>query len=302
MSRSEVFERFGAETVVELSQGDYRAVVSHEGAALKTLHFADAEIVSVPLPVADFSFAGSTIAPWPNRLEDGSWTHDGELLQGFVNETKNRNALHGLTVRSIFELVAKSPDSATFRFVLEPSAVYPFSLELLVCYTLGSAGLTCTFEAKNLGSGPAPLGYANHPYFAFDADSELKVTARTASVNSERQLPVGEQSVSGIGLACGQFVPISSLNLDDCVFDFAPGERVTSILRPSISRTVDVWQDENCGYQMLFTRRPKTAGDYPELLAVEPQTCPANALRSGTDLVWLAPGASHSISWGVKVS
>jgi len=287
--------------MVLLRFGDYEAVVAYEGAALKSLHFQATEIVSVPLPVTDFSFAGSTIAPWPNRLEDGSWVLDGKVLQGEVNEKKNNNALHGLTVRTDFELVGQSESSVSFRTVLEPSAVYPFTVELLVEYTLGATGLSCRFSAQNLGSAKAPIGYATHPYFAFDERSELRVTARKASLNSERQLPIGEQSVSALGLATGEFVPISSLNLDDCIFDFAAGERVTSITRPSISRTVDVWQDENCGYQMLFTRRPKVAGDYPELLAVEPQTCPANALRSGTDLVWLAPGASYSVSWGVRV-
>lgn len=288
--------------MIPLRFGDYQAVVAQEGAALKTLHFQGAEIVSIPQPVTDFSFAGSTIAPWPNRLEDGSWTHEGIVRQGVVNEAKNHNALHGLTVHIDFELVGQSQSSASFRTVLEPSAVYPFTVELLVEYELAVAGLSCRFSARNLGDEKAPLGYATHPYLAFDEGSELRVTARKASLNSERQLPIGEQSVSALGLATAEFVPISSLNLDDCIYDFADGERVTSITRPSISRTVDVWQDENCGYQMLFTRRPKTAGDYPELLAVEPQTCPANALRSGTDLVWLAPGASHSVSWGVRVS
>lgn len=288
--------------MVELRFGDYQAEVAQEGAALKTLHFRGTEIVSVPRPVADFSFAGSTIAPWPNRLEDGSWVLDGELLQGEVNEQKNNNALHGLTFRTEFELVSHSDRSAVFRTVLNPSAVYPFTVELLVEYELGDSGLCCRFSARNLGAANAPIGYAAHPYFAFDEGSELRVTARKAALNSERQLPIGEQDLSALGLVFGEDVPISQLSLDDCVFDFAPGERVTSITRPSISKIVDVWQDENCGYLMLFTRRPKTAGDYPELLAVEPQTCPANALRSGTDLVWLAPGASYSVSWGVRVS
>lgn len=302
MTAQEIFERYGVESVVELAFGEYSAVVAHEGAALKTLHFQGSEIVSVPLPVSDFSFAGSTIAPWPNRLEDGSWTLDGKVLQGSVNEKANNNALHGLTVRSHFSLLTQSESSATFSFVLKPSDVYPFEVELMVDYSLNERGLTCSFTARNLGAHAAPIGYATHPYFAFDEGSALRVKARKAAVNSERQLPIGEQELSALGLRFGEFVPLSELQLDDCVFDFAPGASITSITRPAINKTVDVWQDEHCGYLMLFTRRPKTAGDYPELLAVEPQTCPANALRSGTDLVWLEPEASHSVSWGIRVS
>ncbi len=35
-------------------------------------------------------------------------------------------------------------------------------------------------------------------------------------------------------------------------------------------------------------------------LAVEPMTCPPDALNSGTDLVVLAPGDSHAASWEIE--
>ena len=48
---------------------------------------------------------------------------------------------------------------------------------------------------------------------------------------------------------------------------------------------------------MVFT------GDIPAVqrhgLAVEPMTCPPNALRSGEALVTLGPGESHTAVWGL---
>ena len=286
----------------DLEYGPYQARVSDEGAALKTLHYKGVEIVSVPLPLSDFSFAGSTIAPWPNRLEDGSWTHDGRVLQGDVNEKANNNALHGLTVKSIFEQLEQTPSSVTLGYVIEPSKVYPFRLQCLVTYRLEDNGLTCSFSAVNLGESTAPVAYASHPYFALDGDSELMVSGTVAALNSERKLPIGEQPLGAIGLASGEYVPVSSLRLDDCVQGFVSYPALTKLTRPAFGLEITVWQDSACQHQMLFTRRPRVAGDYPDLLAIEPQTAPANAFRSGTDLAWLAKGAKFEATWGIRVS
>jgi aldose 1-epimerase len=35
-------------------------------------------------------------------------------------------------------------------------------------------------------------------------------------------------------------------------------------------------------------------------VAVEPMTCPPDALNSGTDLITLAPGESWTGSWGLR--
>ncbi len=37
-------------------------------------------------------------------------------------------------------------------------------------------------------------------------------------------------------------------------------------------------------------------------LAVEPMSCPPNAFRSGESLVRLAPGESHTATWGITSS
>jgi aldose 1-epimerase len=253
----------------------------------------------VPLPVDDFSFAGSTIAPWPNRLEDATWFHEGKELVGVVNEKARNNALHGLTVRSNFELVSIRENSATFGYLLEPSSVYPFSVELLISYDLDDSGLSCTFTATNRGSAIAPIAYASHPYFGLDADSRVLVSASKATINSARALPIGERSSTELGFVPGELVPVSSLSLDDCLMGFPAGKASTVLTRPSIGRKVTVWQCDELDYMMMFTRRP--AG-VPELLAIEPQSAPANAFRSGEGLVWLEPGESVTFDWGVSVS
>jgi Mn-dependent DtxR family transcriptional regulator len=61
-----------------------------------------------------------------------------------------------------------------------------------------------------------------------------------------------------------------------------------------------LWMDEAYPYVMVFSGDP-----LPDVarraLAVEPMSCPPNAFRSGESLVRLAPGESHTATWGISV-
>ena len=61
-----------------------------------------------------------------------------------------------------------------------------------------------------------------------------------------------------------------------------------------------LWVDAGFGYLMVYTG--DTLGEVSRrrrAVAIEPMTCPPNALRTGKDLVSLEPGAEWSASWGI---
>lgn len=294
------FEEYGVAEVFLLSAGDYEAVVSPSGGSIKTLTFRGAEIITVPLPATDFAFVGSAIAPWVNRLADASWSLDGTNYQGEITEAKNHNGLHGLTVRRDFEVEEVGEAKVRLAYRFGQDEVYPFAVVFRVEYLLAESGLRVTFSAQNQGTNRVPITFGTHPYFAVDADSQLKVNAKSAAINNERQLPVGKQSVEAIGLKTGEFSQFLELPLDDCIFDF-DGTPVTYLSRPSLSLNVKIKSDANLPYQMLFVRGPKFAGNYPVTLAIEPQTSPANALRTGDDVVWLDAEQTYVGTWEVSV-
>lgn len=294
------FEKYGVEETLEISHGDWHAVVSIEGAALKTLSYRGEPIVVVPLPASDFTFAGSSLAPWANRLEDATWQLEGVTYRGEITETGNHNGLHGLLVHRYFEVVSSSNSSVTFGYRFGADEVYPFDVTFEVTYRLSDDGLKVTLAASNHTELELPIAFGSHPYFLLDADSKLKVSASKAAVNSSRQLPIGEQSISAISLSNQEFVPVTNLNLDDCLFEL--GDQPTTILsRPSIGLNVVVWQDPGLAYQMVFVRGERFAAGQPITLAIEPQTSPANSLASKKDLVWLAKHETQAFSWGITV-
>lgn len=300
---TDTYQRYGVHSVQHLvsPSGNYRAVTALEGAALKTLDFEQTPIVVVPLAVSDFSFAGSTLAPWANRLADATWSLDGETFNGEITEPNHHNGLHGLLVRRDFEIVAQASDAITYRYEFGTDAVYPFKVVFEVSYRLTDSGLHVSMAATNRADKKLPISIGTHPYFAVDADSQFKTPARKVAVNDERQLPIGEQSVEAIKLKTGEFTSIVDRELDDCLFELGLNAE-TVLTRPSIGKSVVIWQDESMPYQMIFVRSPRFAGTNPITVAIEPQSSPANALISGTDLIWMTPGETKIATWGVRVS
>lgn len=298
-----VFDRFGVDEIIEITHGDYRAVLSPQGASLKTLHYNDAQIVTVPLPVTDFAFVGSALAPWANRLEDATWQLGDQTFQGEITEPGNHNGLHGLLVARDFEFERHADNAVKFTFQFGADVagceVYPFNVRFSVTYELNVLGLFTTFEATNHEDRDLPISFGAHPYFVLDENSELRINAHSAAINNSRQLPIGRQSIEAIGLKYRQPVEVANLELDDCVFDFE-GENATFLSRRSVGLMIKVWQDSNLPYQMLFVRGPKFAGSNPVTMAIEPQSSPANALVTKKDLLWMQPGETVKARWAIS--
>ena len=57
--------------------------------------------------------------------------------------------------------------------------------------------------------------------------------------------------------------------------------------------------DRHFRYVMAFTGDTLEPDRRRRAIAVEPMTCPPDALRSGADLVRLEPGAKWDGSWGI---
>ncbi|WP_369046288.1 aldose 1-epimerase family protein [Sinomonas sp. P10A9] len=293
--------------------GDYAAVVTPRAGALASLTYAGRDLV-VPsdpsLPIPDYR--GIVAAPWPNRLADGRYTAGGRELAVPVTEPERGTALHGLAFGRDWEVVAHDGASATLALDLAPSEGYPFRVRLETRYALDAGasaergGLTWSVRAVNLGEGTAPYGVCPHPYLvggphALDA-WVLEVPAeRFLEVSPDRLLPVGLWDVAGHAFDFTTARVIGATAIDHAFtgirFD-AAGTAQVRVWDPSGTGVGMAWDDE-CPWVQIHTADKAPPGPNRLGLAVEPMTCPPNAFASGTDLVWLAPGQEHAVSWRV---
>jgi aldose 1-epimerase len=294
-------------TEVHLTHGRYSAVVTVRGGALRELRFGDRNIVvgfgpegAVP------DYRGVICAPWPNRLADGTYTYAGKSYAATVNEPERGSALHGLAIHLPWEVLEAAVDRAVLRCRIPSGPNYPGSLDLTVTYFLSDDGLHGTVRAVNTGSVPAPYGVCPHPYLVAGPspldDWSLELPASTyLEVTPDRLLPVGLRQVDGGGFdfrAPGRLGPVKIDHAFTDISRDAAGLARVRVLDPSGTGVELEWGAEWPWVQVHTGDKPVGPGRLG--LAVEPMTCPPDALHSGTDLIHLQPGQSHSAAWTIR--
>jgi len=246
------------------------------------------------------------LAPWPNRLGDGSYTFEDVTAQAPLNEVDRRTAIHGLVRWLPWRLTGRAQNRVGLCCELRPSPAYPFSLRLEIEYRLGREGLTVTTDAQNIGPGDLPFGLGFHPYLTVGTSTvdqaRLRLPARRRLVTDERGLPTGSVPVAGTEYDFGSPRPIGVTRLDTAFGDLvrdSDGRARVELDHPDGAAGVTLWVDDRFGYLMVFTGDTLGSGSRRTGLAVEPMTCPPDAFRSGTDVTVLRPGARWTGSWGI---
>lgn len=295
-----------------IRHGKYEAIIASIGATLRSLT-ADGRDLVVPFDADEVrpAYRGVTLAPWPNRVVDGRYSFNGVQQQLALTEPARGHALHGLACWLDFRpetYVDASPNHVELFAMIEPQAGYPHRIRLEVAYRLDDDGLHTTVTATNMGPSAAPYGTGPHPYLAVGAAGLDRAVvsipaASIATTVGERLLPGKVVSVAEVP----EFDFRQARVLGDVAIDHAYGDiirepeglaRVT-VQNPDCSGVQLVW-DEACPWVQIHTA-DLTAGHPGHRigLAVEPMTCPPDAFNSGTDLVVLEPGASHTAWWRI---
>ncbi|HET6501563.1 MAG TPA: aldose 1-epimerase family protein [Amycolatopsis sp.] len=291
----------------EITRGAARAVVTEIGAGLRAF-----EIGGVPyLETFDADAnppkgAGQVLLPWPNRTKAAHWTYQGRKQELEVTEPARGNAIHGLVRRREWTLLEHAESSITFEIDVETQPGWPVPLRARIHYAVAPRELTVTHEMRNEGESAIGVGVGMHPYFRLgDAPTdELTLTLSATRVRPavpEAQLPYGdEQDVEGTEYDFRTGRLLAGADLDTAFTGLAQAEdgRHHHVLSHG-DKAVDVWTDPDFGWVQVFT--PEDLLGRGRAVALEPMTCPADALNSGTDLIELEPGTSWTASWGVRI-
>ncbi|WEO76651.1 aldose 1-epimerase family protein [Cryobacterium sp. SO2] len=292
------------------TQGPATATITEVAAGLREYALNGIDLVegfaasSVP-PLG----AGIVLAPWPNRIRDGVWTHDGTRHQLAITEPAQGNAIHGLLAVTAYRLVTQTANEVTLAATVYPQTGYPYQLDTTVTYTLTADGLAVTHGIRNVGGAAAPVALGTHPYLKIGdvptGDLLLRLNAGTHIDVDSRLNPVGVTPVDGTRFDLRAGARVGDLDLDDgfggVVVTGGVGEH--SLTAPD-GRRVTLWGDENMAYVQVFTPRifpVRSAGEVKrgQAVAIEPMTAPADAFNSGQGLRWLAPGEEWVVRWGI---
>ena len=310
-------EKFGNQKLIKLlnsSTKEYVSILPETGGMLLSMGLLfNNELVSVLetyqtedelIKTLGNSFRGSHLHPFPNRIDAGKYSFEGNDYQLFVNFPQENNAIHGLVFEKKFN-VAKTEENENYaELVLEYSPVpekngYPFDYNLVVTFILeDKKGLTIKTQVTNTSNETIPVGNGWHPYFTLKSkvdDLTFEFPSVALYEVNERLLPTGNKENY---TKYNKAIRINDDNFDNC-FGLSDEEGIAkiTIFDPVLAGGVEIWQEtgkRKYNYLQIYTP------DHRSSIAIEPMTCIPNALNNKVGLISLNPNQTIEFSWGIN--
>lgn len=239
-------------------------------------------------------FKQTLLFPFPNRLEDGTYEHDGESHQFPINEAERNNSLHGMVYNMPFkeESIHLDEEAGSIRLSLNYSGAesyFPFPFQMEVTYKMTSNSIfSLSIEMINIGAKSFPYGFGWHPYFKLDevGDYQLQMPeVRKVEVDT-RFLPTGSKTIFDSYLKKKRITD----SFDTC-FELILKDPWKVILEGKTTRLT-----MSCNEDLPFIQ---IYNPTDQIVAIEPMTCSVNAFRTKDGLRHLKPG--DEVTLGCKL-
>jgi aldose 1-epimerase len=291
----------------EITSDNARAVITEVGAGLRAFEWHDVPYLETFPADADKPplGAGAVLVPWPNRVAGARWELDGKPQHLDMTEPDKGNAIHGLTRHHAWRTVLRETSRITLATDVAVQPGWPVPLHTSISYALGRRGLTIEHTVRNVGDQPVPFGVGCHPYPRAGRspreECQLQLAAHTVlPLDLTTMIPSGP--ATSVADTVADFrTPrlLAGVALDTPFGDCRPADdglvhhRLTGP-----SGGVEVWAEPDFRWVQVFT--PDSFPGTGSAIAIEPMTCPPDALNSGVDLITLAPGENWSAKWGIS--
>jgi aldose 1-epimerase len=288
-----------------IRHGDAEAVVVGVGGGLRTYQVAGRAVLDGydESAIADGA-RGQTLAPWPNRVQDGRWRFDGQDLQLSLTEPSQHNAIHGLVRWAAWTAAERTDDAVIVTTTSYPQPGYPWTVEVSNAWSLGDSGLAVTTTIRNRSDTVAPVACGFHPYVTSGTPTvdtaTLHLPADSWLPTGEQQIPTGRESVAGTPYDFRERRPIGDVELDYAYADLARDDDGRFRLRLTGEHDLTLWMDEAYPYVEVYTGDTLDPSRRRQGLGIEPMSAPPNAMVTGEAVVRLDPGESWQGSWGIE--
>ena len=293
----------------DLHLGEQYATVVEVGGGIRSYRHGDRDVLH-PYDVGAMCDGGhgGVLIPWPNRLADGRYRFDGHDYELDITEADKHNAIHGLLRWQPWQAAERTDSQVVMATRVAARRGYPWTLDVEVRYELTPSGLVVTTSVTNAGGSVAPVGIGHHPYLSpgdgLVDGARLRFAADTRiETDAERQLPTDRVPVAG-----SRYDFATERAIGDFALDYAftglsrdADGRAWLWLTGADGRTVELWADGGYGVLEIYTADTLAPARRRHALAVEPMTCPPNALASGEDLLRVEAGETVVRAWGVAL-
>jgi galactose mutarotase-like enzyme len=207
--------------------------------------------------------------PAPGKLTDGRFMRDGQTgamkQHGFARDLPWVTSTSSSSVASV-ELTLLASELTRAQF--------PWDFEAALTYTLAGACLTIGIEVRNTGQVALPFGFGLHPYFVVRDKQHARIDTRASKAFDN--VTKSRVPFAGFDLTLPE---VDTYLLDhggaESALWLADGSRIEVRGSPEFTRWV-VWTVAGKDYVCL-----------------EPWTSALDALNTGEQLLYVAPGAAY---------
>lgn len=292
-----------------IAHGGQMAVVTEVGAALRRYRVDGADLLDGYTADEMCTGArGQSLIPWPNRIRHGRYSWEGRTEQLDLSEPEKGGAIHGLTRWANWDVEHSSESSIAFVHTQHTCQGWPWVLECRLEYWLDETGLSVRTTAVNRSSTPCPYGSGAHPYLSVGTPridpALVRVPGLVYLPVDEQGIPTGRRRVEGTSYDLRHMQALGDRQIDVTYTELErddDGRARVHLAHPDGSPGVALWSDQAYPYFEIFTGDTLPQEDRRRTgFGVEPMTCAPDAFNSGEGLVTLAPGESHTGTWGIE--
>jgi aldose 1-epimerase len=288
----------------EISSDAGRAVVTEIGAGMRAFEWHGVPYLETYDDTPPLG-CGAVLVPWPNRVAGATWEYEGKPQHLEVTEPAKGNAIHGLTRHQPWRAVVREAATITLATDIPAQPGWPVPLHTSITYSLDERGLTIEHTVANVGDQPVPFGVGCHPYpragLSPRDECALQLAAHTVlPLDPESMIPSGPATdVAGTVADFRAPAPLAGVALDTPFGDCRPAaDGLVHHRLTGPSGGVELWAEPVFGWVQVFT--PNTFPGSGSAIAIEPMTCPPDALNSGVGLLTVEPGKTWSGRWGIS--
>jgi aldose 1-epimerase len=260
------------------------------------------------------SFGVPLLHPWANRLS--GWSYDAGDRHVEIDRDSPVVHLDGGTGLPMHGLLTASPDwvvthagaaaeaaqlRAELDFAADPRrlAAFPFPHRLELAARLDSTRLTIGLTVTPTAADAVPICFGFHPYLSLPGCGRdtwaIGLPVLRRALLDDRGLPTGADDELHDGELSG---PLGDRAFDDSFDRLAPAPSggvptfsITDDHRRASVEFVD-------GYAVAQVFAPAAA----DFVCFEPMTAPVDALTTGRELRWVAPGARFTAAFAIGVT
>jgi aldose 1-epimerase len=300
----EPFGSFEKHTIAN-ELGDAFMVIPAFGANLLDLQFGGISVLEgyqTPEKLAENAWSKNIVLfPFPNRIKDGKYTHDGKSYQFPINNADTGNAIHGFSNNVKMDVnnveTNENEGKLTCTYTHDGSHEgYPFRFSFNISFILRGSNLDIDMAITNEDSTTIPVGLGWHPYFRLSEKSDdtfLQMPDCQLVEIDERMIPTGEKS------DFKDFQTLTQIKdgfLDNGFYIKNQTQNAEVILSSSLG-TLTCWQETGAGkwnFVQVFTPPHRMS------IAIEPMTCNVDAFNNKDGLAILQPNEVLQGRFGVS--